>query len=120
MSTAVMPDLTTIPITNQNNDSNQLVILIDRANRARRLLSSEHRRCGNCSHTGHDRRSCPFNREEAALLKQYHRHERTIQDELTITRLQPIINPIRTKPSSPTYCRSISLKMVKILKKDIT
>lgn len=116
MSTAVMPDLTTIPITNQNNDSNQLVILIDRANRARRLLSSEHRRCGNCSHTGHDRRSCPFNQEEAALLKQYHRHERTIQDELTITRLQPIINAIRTKPSSPTYCRSISLKMVENFK----
>ena len=116
MSTAVMPDLTTIPITNRNNDSNQLVILIDRANRARRLLSSEYRRCGNCSHTGHDRRSCPFNREEAALLKQYHRHERTIQDELTITRLQPIISAIRSKPSSPTYCHSISLKMVENFK----
>ena len=32
--------------------------------------------------------------EKKQMLKQYHRHERTIQDELTITRLQPIINKL--------------------------
>ena len=107
---------TTNPTTNRNNNFDELTSLIERANRARRLLSNQHRRCGNCSHTGHDRRSCPFNQEEAVLLKQYHQHDRMIQNELTITRLQPIINAIRSKPSSPTYCHSISLKMVENFK----
>ena len=111
-----MPNFTTNLTNNRNNNFDELSGLIERANRARRLLSNQHRRCGNCSHTGHDRRSCPFNQEEAVLLKQYHQHERMIQNELTITRLQPIINAIRSKPPSPTYCHSISLKMVENFK----
>ena len=115
---------TATPTTNPNNNFNNLITdLIDRANRARRLLSSPNRKCSNCSHAGHDRRSCPFNHEEAALLRQYHQNEqRTIQHELRMqyehrmSRLQPLINAIRTKPPPLVNCHSLSFKMVENFK----